>query len=287
MAYRRLYQRAINADVPARVQILESGSEENEGHVPKIQNYSDWSKSNEYTHGRTVYQLCEGCRKSLTSYESEAHSPANNPILAVEKNNNTHLLTFSCFRSTCDYQYENIEEEHTFTKKEEYYLQFLNDNRYHGVGYKCDKNNIGCSYKTDTISQEHSYWADYGEAIDVTGENGNLADAIYCENCFHYLNRNKLPEPEIIFTPYEGSKENQVYYSISINNFNEELISSISIEAIAAGTLSIGQGTITANNLTFFTESTYKDYAIEVQCVLKSNNLSEYCNTSMVKFYNQ
>ena len=282
MAYRKLYQREINADVPARIQILESGSEEYEGHVPKIQNYSDWSKNNEYTHGRTVYQLCEGCRKSLTSYESEAHSPADNPILAVEKDNNTHLLTFSCFRSTCDYQYENIEEQHTYLKNKTYVEP--RDNQYHIGGYLCDRSDIGCTNKSSSpVKIEHTYWSNYGGAFDVVGD-GLFGGDYYCQDCGHLLDRQRMT----ISATGESFLSDDGYCYRRIDFYlNGQPVSRIyaTVEGITPNGLdSEDISASTTQDQTMVSVTLSKEYKVDdgvkIDVNIYSGDLNQYCNST-------
>ena len=217
MAYRKLYQREINADVPARIQILEGKEHKYSGHwwyddnqhrsynqcegcreqvdVIPLQNhtygYTSWSETDNGVEHLRSKVGCEtpGCPFRDITFEREEHSYRNEDATrASNKDDSVHTLTVPCFRS-CGAM-KSIEEQHTYLKNKTYVEP--RDNQYHIGGYLCDRSDIGCTNKSSSpVKIEHTYWSNYGGAFDVVGD-GLLGGDYYCQDCGHLLDRQRM-----------------------------------------------------------------------------------------------
>lgn len=239
MAIRRLYQRVIDADVPARIQILENGLEKNEGHLPVIDRYGDWVNSGLYYHSRTVYQHCEGCRTALTHHESKEH----------DYQSGGHF-------ETIDNQYHNFTDRYCNT----------------------------CGGAMPDVKSEHSYWAEYGEAWNVS-EGQKCA----ITGCGHELSRSRI----VPMITWEWVRDghtvdgDESYHLVGtydfggaypyLANFSVEIVSATLQLDYFSGTLSASTGKWITSS---WSKSTLEANPITISYRFLPNDFNVYCNTS-------
>lgn len=247
MGIRKLWRREIQGeDTPKRIQVLEGGLDKNEGHVPVIDRYSDWTSIGLYYHSRTVYQYCEGCRATLTDYESKKHNYQSGG----------HF-------ETIDNQYHNFTDRYCAT----------------------------CGGAMPDVKSEHSYWAKYKDAWNVS-EGQKCAVA----GCEYELSRFRLvpiitwecvrdgltadgEESYHLVGTYDfgGAYPYLANYTVSVNS-----ISGAHQIQYFSGTPNAEKGQWVTSS---FSKYSFEDVTISYS--FYSNDFNMYCNTSYSDSFKQ